>query len=258
MENCQLRFGLASVRKEHRALGAKIRINPATYGFRLHGFEEYKAIAGCVGKKWRKIRPPVIVNPTFMFGPYDSTPSSGAMIVALPFTKEGSRFYKGGRNYLQCKRCDCCQANAGNKGRIGECYILGNENLSYKEIFTKIANTVGVKPPSLAIPSFFAANCTDESVRWPGTSPATHQPSVIQLARFQQMNIITVLRKQRKERSSWNSCWNRNSWVVRMVKRKRYCAQHVVFKDKVAIITGSEWYRQSHCAWTIARRCEMV
>lgn len=99
--------------------------------------------------------PAVIVNPTFMFGPYDSNPSSGAMIVAL-YKGKVPGYTSGGRNYVCVKDAAVAIANALTKGRIGECYILGNQNLSYKEAFNKIASTIGVKPPKLPIPSVFA------------------------------------------------------------------------------------------------------
>jgi dihydroflavonol-4-reductase len=99
--------------------------------------------------------PAVIVNPTFMFGPYDSNPSSGAMIVAL-YNGKVPGYTKGGRNYVCVKDAAVAIANALTKGRIGECYILGNQNLSYKEAFGKIAATIDVKPPALPIPGVFA------------------------------------------------------------------------------------------------------
>lgn len=99
--------------------------------------------------------PAIIVNPTFMFGPYDSNPSSGAMIVAL-YKGKVPGYTSGGRNYVCAKDAAFAIANALTKGRIGECYILGNQNLSYKEAFGKIAATIGVKSPGISIPSAFA------------------------------------------------------------------------------------------------------
>jgi dihydroflavonol-4-reductase len=99
--------------------------------------------------------PALLVNPTFMFGPYDSNPSSGAMIVAL-YKGKVPGYTRGGRNYICAKDAGIAIANALTKGRVGECYILGNQNLSYKEAFGKIASTIGVNPPSISIPSVFA------------------------------------------------------------------------------------------------------
>lgn len=126
----------------------------ATYGLDYMD-SKYKAMQVVLEEVKTNKLPAVIVNPTFMFGPYDSTPSSGAMIVAL-YKGKVPGYTKGGRNYLCAKDAAVAIANALTKGSVGECYILGNENLSYREIFTKISNTIGVKPPSLAIPSLFA------------------------------------------------------------------------------------------------------
>lgn len=126
----------------------------ATYGLDYMD-SKYKAMQVVLEEVKTNKLPAVIVNPTFMFGPYDSTPSSGAMIVAL-YKGKVPGYTKGGRNYLRAKDAAVAIANALTKGSVGECYILGNENLSYREIFTKISNTIGVKPPSLAIPSVFA------------------------------------------------------------------------------------------------------
>lgn len=126
----------------------------ATYGLDYMD-SKYKAMNVVLEEVKKNSLPAVVVNPTFMFGPYDSTPSSGAMIVAL-YKGKVPGYTKGGRNYLSAKDAAVAIANALTKGRIGECYILGNENLSYKEIFTKISTTIGVKSPSIAIPAVFA------------------------------------------------------------------------------------------------------
>ena len=94
--------------------------------------------------------PAVIVNPTFMIGPYDSKPSSGKMILAL-HKKKVPGYANGGKNYVAVKDVAAAISNAIDKGRIGECYILGNENLSYKEAFEKLANAIGAKPPKMRI-----------------------------------------------------------------------------------------------------------
>jgi len=126
----------------------------ATYGLDYMD-SKYKAMQVVLEEVKKNSLPAVVVNPTFMFGPYDSTPSSGAMIVAL-YKGKVPGYTSGGRNYLCAKDAAVAIANALTQGRVGECYILGNENLSYKEIFTKISSTIGVKPPSLSIPSVFA------------------------------------------------------------------------------------------------------
>ncbi len=126
----------------------------ATYGLDYMD-SKYKAQQIILKEVQENQLPAVIVNPTFMFGPYDSNPSSGAMIVAL-YKGKVPGYTSGGRNYVCAKDAAVAIANALTKGRVGECYILGNQNLSYKEAFGKIASAIGVNPPSISIPSAFA------------------------------------------------------------------------------------------------------
>lgn len=95
----------------------------------------------------------VILNPTFMLGPYDAKPSSGAMILAVNSGKIPG-YPTGGRNFVYVKDVAQAIVNAIELGKAGESYILGNENLNYKEIFTKMASALGVKAPRRALPRF--------------------------------------------------------------------------------------------------------
>lgn len=97
--------------------------------------------------------PAVIVNPTFMIGPYDTRPSSGQMVLAV---KEGKviGYTPGGRNFICVKDAAVGIANALTMGKVGECYIIGNENLSYQEAFTKMALTANTRPPKLKLPKW--------------------------------------------------------------------------------------------------------
>ncbi len=96
--------------------------------------------------------PALTVNPTFMFGPYDSKPGAGAMILAV-YQQKVPGFAIGGRNYIHVQDVVVAIANALTMGRIGESYIAGHQNLNYREAFTTIANVVGVKAPKITIPA---------------------------------------------------------------------------------------------------------
>jgi len=97
--------------------------------------------------------PALIVNPTFLVGPFDSVPNSGTMILAV-YNNKIKGYTPGGRNYICVKDAVIGMANAMEKGEIGESYIIGNENLSYKEAFIKIASVLGVEPPNKKIPKW--------------------------------------------------------------------------------------------------------
>ena len=95
--------------------------------------------------------PALIVNPTFMIGPYDVKPSSGKMIISIAREKVPG-FSRGGRNFVYVKDVAIAIANTIEMGKIGEGYVLGNENLSYESMFHKIADIVNVKPPKRSMP----------------------------------------------------------------------------------------------------------
>jgi len=97
--------------------------------------------------------PGIVVNPTFMIGPYDYKPSSGAMIVNLAKGKVPGAS-TGGKNWVAVKDVATGAANALTMGRTGECYILGGENLSYKEAFVAMAEVLGVSAPKRVFPAF--------------------------------------------------------------------------------------------------------
>ncbi|MEE4116712.1 MAG: NAD-dependent epimerase/dehydratase family protein [Marinilabiliaceae bacterium] len=94
----------------------------------------------------------IIVNPTFMLGPFDVKPSSGAMLLAVKAGVPG--YPAGGRNFVYVKDVAIAITNALEKGRAGESYLLGNQNLSYKEIFALMAAAVGVKAPKMKMSNF--------------------------------------------------------------------------------------------------------
>ncbi len=95
--------------------------------------------------------PAIILNPTMMIGPYDSKPTSGSMVLAL-YQRKIPACSPGGRNYIAVKDAAVAVVNALTMGREGECYILGNYNLSYYEAFQRIAKVVGVKAPRIQTP----------------------------------------------------------------------------------------------------------
>lgn len=94
----------------------------------------------------------VAIAPTFMFGPYDTKPGSGRMILSAKQRKVPA-ICKGGKNFVYSRDVAIAHVNALSKGRPGECYIAGNVNLSYSEILPVIAEIVHSRPPKFHIPN---------------------------------------------------------------------------------------------------------
>jgi len=97
--------------------------------------------------------PAVVVNPTFMIGPYDSKPSSGRIIL-MGMGKKVQVSPPGGKNFIHVRDAAISTCNALTMGRIGECYLLANENLTYKKFFSILNTVTGERPKSLTLPGW--------------------------------------------------------------------------------------------------------
>ena len=95
--------------------------------------------------------PAIAILPTYMIGPYDSLPSSGKMILALARGK--LRFYTGGgRNFIYVGDVVSAIINSLDRSEPGRIYVAGNENLTFKSFFDKVAKIVGKPGPKIQIP----------------------------------------------------------------------------------------------------------
>lgn len=97
--------------------------------------------------------PVIIINPTFMIGPYDSGPSSGAMLLNL-YKKKVPGYSTGGKNFVYSGDVAQAVVNALSMGRLGECYIAGNQNLEFREFFQKACEVMGRKFTLKKVPQF--------------------------------------------------------------------------------------------------------
>jgi len=94
----------------------------------------------------------VIVNPAAMFGPGDAV--KGSRKTQLKVVRGELPFYPpGGVNVLHVDDAVSAHIQALKKGRSGERYILGGENLKIKDFFKMLAQAGGKKPPSIGLPS---------------------------------------------------------------------------------------------------------
>ncbi len=94
----------------------------------------------------------VILNPSSMFGPGDGVKSSRKKYLRVA---QGNFPYypSGGVNILDVEDAVDGHISALEKGRRGERYILGAENISVKELFEMFAAAGGSQPPAKKIPA---------------------------------------------------------------------------------------------------------
>ncbi len=97
----------------------------------------------------------VIVNPCFMVGPIDPKPSSGQLLLQIARGKMAG-YPRGANNFVDVRSVCLGMIQAWKRGKTGEKYLLGGENLTYREFFSLVAEKAGVKPPSFGIPKAVA------------------------------------------------------------------------------------------------------
>ncbi len=96
--------------------------------------------------------PLVIVNPTLVIGVRDIKPTpSGAMIVDI-VNRDMPGYIDGAINVIDVEDVARGHLLAAERGRIGERYILGNENITVERFFRLIAQIAGVRAPRLKLP----------------------------------------------------------------------------------------------------------
>jgi dihydroflavonol-4-reductase len=109
----------------------------------------------------------VIVNPTTPIGERDVKPTPTGRIV-LDFLKgKFPAYVETGLNLVDASECAHGHVQALEKGKSGERYILGGENLTLKQILDRLAAITGLKSPTVKLPYVFAyaTGVVDEMVR---------------------------------------------------------------------------------------------
>ena len=114
--------------------------------------------------------PVVIVNPTAPVGDHDVKPTPTGKIV-LDFLKgDMPAFIDTGLNVVDVRDTAEGHLLAGERGRDGERYILGSENLTLAQILQKLAAISGRKAPTLRLPYLVAYGAAACSTAWAGVT----------------------------------------------------------------------------------------
>jgi dihydroflavonol-4-reductase len=97
--------------------------------------------------------PAVILNPTAVIGPRGIDQTASSLFVEA--SKGRLRFYPpGGINVIAVQDVIAGHIAAAERGRIGENYILGGENVSFRELFYIGSEVAGKKRPIAEVPGW--------------------------------------------------------------------------------------------------------
>ena len=94
----------------------------------------------------------VIVNPTYLVGPWDIKPSAGRMLIRMARQRFRLLPSSGGINYVDVRAAADGHLLAMERGKTGERYVLGGENLSFRTFWDRVAGIAGVSVVGLTVP----------------------------------------------------------------------------------------------------------
>ncbi len=108
----------------------------------------------------------VVVNPTTPVGERDIKPTPTGRIVVDFLKRKFPAYVDTGLNLVDAMECARGHVQALEKGKRGERYILGGENLTLKEILDRLAAITGLKSPTVKLPYVFAlaTGAIDETI----------------------------------------------------------------------------------------------
>ncbi len=96
--------------------------------------------------------PVVIVNPSTPIGPGDVKPTPTGQIVLDAARGRTPAYVDTGLNIVHVDDVAAGHLLAFHRGRVGERYILGGEDMTLRQILTLIAQLVGRNPPRVRLP----------------------------------------------------------------------------------------------------------
>jgi dihydroflavonol-4-reductase len=108
----------------------------------------------------------VTVNPTTPIGEQDVKPTPTGRIVVDFLKRKFPAYVETGLNLVDATVCARGHVAALERGKSGERYILGGENLTLKQILDKLGRITGLPSPTIKLPYFFAfaTGVIDEAV----------------------------------------------------------------------------------------------
>lgn len=96
--------------------------------------------------------PAIVAMPTTPVGPWDWKPTPTGKIILDFLNGKMPGYVETGLNFVGVEECATGHLLVSEKGKVGERYLLGAENLTLKEVLDTLANLTGLSAPKLKIP----------------------------------------------------------------------------------------------------------
>jgi dihydroflavonol-4-reductase len=110
--------------------------------------------------------PLVVVNPSTPVGSFDIKPTPTGKIIVDFLNGRMPAYLDTGLNIIDVQDCARGHILAAERGRIGEKYILGNCNLTLRQIFLILQEITGLPAPRVRLPytPILVAACINEAI----------------------------------------------------------------------------------------------
>ena len=153
-------------------------MNPATLcnDYKLSKYEAEQVAHELFGRGL----PVIIVNPSTPIGPRDIKPTPTGKIILDFLNRKMPAYIDTGLNLIDVTDCARGHILAEEKGQPGERYILGNKNMSLKDILLALETLTGLKAPRIKLP-YWVAYTAGLACEW-ASDNITHQPPSVPLA----------------------------------------------------------------------------
>jgi dihydroflavonol-4-reductase len=160
---------------------------PATLDAMIGPYKRSKYQAERVAEQWAaRGLPVVIVNPSTPVGEGDVKPTPTGQMVVDFLRRRFPAYVDTGLNLIDVRDVAEGHLLAAERGRPGERYILGNRNMTLKEILDVLSGLTGLPSPRLRVPHWLplaAAHLTTAAARLTGRSPRV-TPEAVRMSRY--------------------------------------------------------------------------
>ena len=126
---------------------------PVTLDDMVGHYKRSKFLAERVADEWvEKGLPIVIVNPSTPVGEADLKPTATGQMIVDFLNRKTPDYVDTGFNLVDVHDVALGHVRAAERGRVGEKYILGNRDMSLREIFQTLGEMTGLPAPKLKVP----------------------------------------------------------------------------------------------------------
>jgi len=143
--------------------------------------------------------PVVVVNPAFPFGPRDIGPTPTGKIIVAILKKEVPGTGPGGFCTIDVDDCALGHLLAEEKGRVGERYILGNDNISIKDFVGLVCKVAGTPTPRLPLPKTVSSGIALGMELWADHVSHKEPPATFRSMRYAQQCAFFSNAKAKRE-----------------------------------------------------------